>query len=436
MKGENAMKRIRLLCLFLSIVLLYSTLFGCQKRGTADDAEQTPQGPAWSARFTDGSVIDLMAGVTAQEPTTTANSLTAGNVAMTDFSVRLLQACLQNGQNTLIAPLSVWQAVGMIANGANGATKTQIEQTMGMTVEEINLYTYLYNDTYANGKCLTSANAMWLADSEEFVVNPAFLQANADYYGADAFRVAQGDFTRLINEWVNEKTAGKIPTMQESQPDGPTWLYLVNALYFEAEWAGDRPWENVESGTFTREDGTTETVQMMQAEQANVFQYKGTTGFVKSYKSCPYDFVALLPERGTTIADYVAGLTGAELRAMLSAVSYSGTVYLPQFDTSYKTDLADALSAMGMSNAFTSAADFSGIGRFGPRDTHEISRVTHKTTLSVNEYGTVASAATAIEMADGISFETHFDRPFVYLIVNRMTKTPVFIGTLMNVSDH
>ena len=429
------MKHIRLLCLFLAIILLCLTPVGCQKRGTAYNTEQTPQGSAWSARFTDGSVIDLMAGVTAQEPTTTANSLTAGNVAMTDFSVRLLQACLQNGQNTLIAPLSVWQAVGMIANGANGATKTQIEQTMGMTIEEINLYTYLYNDTYANGKCLTSANAMWLADSEEFVVDPAFLQANADYYGADAFRVAQGDFTRLINEWVNEKTAGKIPTMQESQPDGPTWLYLVNALYFEAEWAGDRPWENVESGTFTREDGTTETVQMMQAEQANVFQYKGTTGFVKSYKGCPYDFVALLPERGTTVADYVAGLTGAELRAMLSAVPYSGTVYLPEFDTSYKTDLADALSAMGMSNAFTSAADFSGIGRFGSRDTHEISRVTHKTTLSVNEYGTVASAATAIEMMDGVCLETHFDRPFVYLIVNRMTKTPVFIGTLMNVSD-
>ena len=94
------------------------------------------------------------------------------------------------------------------------------------------------------------------------------------------------------------------------------------------------------------------------------------------------------------------------------------------------------LASMGMTDAFTDKADFSALG-YSENGTITISRVLHRTHITVDANGTKAGAATAVELKDGAAMpenprEVLLNRPFVYLIVQRATGLPVFIGTVMD----
>jgi serpin B len=153
---------------------------------------------------------------------------------------------------------------------------------------------------------------------------------------------------------------------------------------------------------------------------------------MKKYNGGQYAFVALLPKDGISVSEYIAALDGADLYAMLSNPQHT-TVYttLPKFETEYDVEMSGILKGMGMPNAFNSNADFSGISPSGIY----ISRVLHKTFISVSERGTKAGAATAVEMnCTGYPQdpkEVYLDRPFVYMLVDLENNIPFFIGTLM-----
>ena len=148
--------------------------------------------------------------------------------------------------------------------------------------------------------------------------------------------------------------------------------------------------------------------------------------------------MALLPREGVTVADYVASLSGGALQEMLRNPQ-STTVYaaLPKFGTEYAADLAEALKAMGMESAFDiELADFSGMGQCRQGNLH-ISRVLHKTRITVAEQGTTAGAATAVEILCGSAFtpdpkEVILNRPFVYMIADLNSNLPIFMGVQMD----
>jgi serpin B len=105
-------------------------------------------------------------------------------------------------------------------------------------------------------------------------------------------------------------------------------------------------------------------------------------------------------------------------------------VYLPRFKTTVVFRLGRPLKAMGMKQAFTDAADFSGIT--GGKDL-KISAVIHKAFVHVNEEGTEAAAATAIVMVPTSVSRTpvfRADRPFLFLIRHNSTGTILFMGRI------
>ena len=161
------------------------------------------------------------------------------------------------------------------------------------------------------------------------------------------------------------------------------------------------------------------------------------TGFLKYYEDHRYAFVALLPNEGISVADYVASLTGEKLTALLSAPqNIMVQAGIPKFESEYSVLLNDVLKEMGMVDAFDPVtADFSCMGSSEDGGIH-ISRVLHKTFISVAEEGTRAGAATLVEAADGASMIGDFktvimDRPFVYLLIDTRTHLPFFMGTVM-----
>lgn len=156
-----------------------------------------------------------------------------------------------------------------------------------------------------------------------------------------------------------------------------------------------------------------------------------------------YAFVAMLPNEGITVSQYVDSLTGEHLRELLNNPQ-DLTVFasIPKFETEYDIEMSKVLQEMGMTDAFDwQVADFSRLGTYNVDGMNIcINRVLHKTFISVSEQGTRAGAATAVEMvaegaAEIIEYkEVVLDRPFVYMLIDCETNLPFFIGTMMNVN--
>ena len=390
------------------------------------------------------SANDLMKDVPAKAVDVLPD-MDAGAAAAADFGVRLFKTSIEEGENTLISPLSVLYALAMTANGADGETLAQMEQVLGMGVDNLNSYMLAYLDLLPESKDykMSLANSIWFKDDPNFAVEQSFLQTNADYYGAGAYKAAFDEGTRNdINNWVKEHTDGMIPEIIDEIPDEAI-MYLVNALAFDAKWADEYEEHQIREGRFTMEDGTRQDVDMMHSEEYTYLEDDLATGFIKYYKDRKYAFVAMLPNEGVSVSQYVDSLTGEHLRELLNNPQ-DLTVFasIPKFETEYDIEMSEVLQEMGMTDAFDwRVADFSRLGTYNVDGMNIcINRVLHKTFISVSEQGTRAGAATAVEMvAEGameiVEFkEVVLDRPFVYMLIDCETNLPFFIGTMMNVN--
>ena len=390
------------------------------------------------------SANDLMKEVSAKAVDVLPD-MDEGSAAAADFGVRLFQTSMGEGKNTLISPLSVLYALAMTSNGADGNTLAQMEQVLGMDCDNLNSFMLAYLDLLPESEKykMSLANSIWFKDDPNFIVEQSFLQTNADYYGAGAYKAAFDEGTRNdINNWVKEHTDGMIPEIIDEIPDEAI-MYLVNALAFEAEWADVYEEHQVREGRFTTEDGTRQDVDMMHSQEYTYLEDDMATGFMKFYKDRRYAFVAMLPNEGVTVSEYVDSLSGKQLQNLLTSPQ-DITVYasMPKFETEYDIEMSEVLQEMGMTDAFDwKFADFSRLGTYNVDGMNIcINRVLHKTFISVTELGTKAGAATAVEMvAEGAAEiqeyrEVVLDRPFVYMLIDFETNLPFFIGTMMDVN--
>ena len=377
---------------------------------------------------------DLMKGITAN-PVHTPQEYEFDNANLTDFSLRIFKECY-NG-NTLLSPLSVMLSLSMAANGAGGETLSQIETAFGGSIDDINNYLYSYkNSLYSTDECKVNiANSIWFKDCENFKANTDFLQKNADYYGADLYKSPFDDMTvDKINEWVNENTAGMIPKIVDKLNKEDV-MKLINAISFEAKWEKEyRPYDTSED-TFFNENGSEVEKEFMKSVE-NVYIHDVTAkGFMKYYKGGRYAFAAILPNKETTLDKYLASLDGAKLQSLVeNAVNKEVITYIPIFKSNSTFELAPTLKNMGINLAFDpDKADFSSLGTSDDGNIC-ISNVTHKTYIEVDDQGTKAAASTETGAVISTSKDTRprvcLDRPFLYMIIDTQTKTPIFIGTL------
>ena len=348
------------------------------------------------------SANDLMKDVPAKAVDVLPD-MDAGAAAVADFGVRLFKTSMEEGENTLVSPLSVLYALAMTANGADGETLAQMEQVLGMGVDNLNSYMLAYLDLLPETKDykMSLANSIWFKDDPNFAVEQSFLQTNADYYGAGAYKAAFDEGTRNdINNWVKEHTDGMIPEIIDEIPDEAI-MYLVNALAFDAKWADEYEEHQIREGRFTLEDGTRQDVDMMHSEEHAYLEDDLATGFIKYYKDRKYAFVAMLPNEGVSVSQYVDSLTGEHLRELLNNPQ-DLTVFasIPKFETEYDIEMSEVLQEMGMTDAFDwQVADFSRLGTYNVDGMNIcINRVLHKTFISVSEQGTRAGAATYQKM--------------------------------------
>lgn len=434
-----------------SLLLVCFLLVGCTSGAgstttTTDSVTTTAQQTTTTAPVTTGTTAtqpsgqlvaqetrDLLAAITPQAVKDTAVDDKFATAYLT-FALNFLKnASAEDGdENMLISPLSAQLVLAMLANGANGQTRSEIEKALGgLSVDELNRYLHNYmaglpmDDAYK----LALANAVWFNTRSGVNVKNAFLQTTADYYEAALYKdTFDKNTAKEINAWVDDKTDGLLKQAVDDVDAGDV-MVLVNALLFEAEWNSTYGQSQVKEGTFNAANGKQQAVSYMtQTETMQYIEQADAVGFAKPYKDGYYSFVALLPKDDLSMEQYIAMLTPAKVREALESGTTSVKADLPKFAYDYETDLEDVLEGVGVRKLFESGkADLSGIGNGGLF----VDEAVHKTRIELSEEGTKAGAVTVARVTKGIARATvTLDRPFVYMIVDNTTSLPIFIGTV------
>ena len=415
------MKNATISCInsILAIVLLVSVILSCTSCAIQIRAAELSEGYDRKTTAT-GEVTDEF------------------KTAMADFSMSLFKGLVtKDSENDLISPLSAVICLAMIANGADGNTKTQMETTFGMNIDTLNQCLYAYTvSLYRADDCkLNLADSIWFRDEENRLhVNEEFLQTNADWYDSQVYAAPFDDSTlKDINAWCRDYTDGMIEKMID-KIDSDIVMYLVNALTFDAKWSVKYEKSQVSDGQFTNYDGTKKTVQMLSSEENTYLTADGVKGFAKNYTGDKYSIVALLPDEDIDVYDYINSLDGSAWMSLWNTRTTSVVnVKMPEFTYSSSMKLNDTLKAMGMTDMFSENADFTKLG-YSERGNIYCSEVCQKVFIQVDRNGTKAAAITWGGMSDESAPETMnyiiLDRPFVYAIVDNATGLPVFIGAV------
>ncbi len=386
---------------------------------------------------------NLMAGVHAAEwPASPAEPDSKFTGAVSDFSWRLFQESTKNSGNVLISPASVYFALAMTLNGADQDTRTAMLKALsanGLTVDELNKscrdWATLLMNTNKTTK-LSIANSIWYRDG--FAADKDFLQRNADFYAAAAKTLDfdQEDSVKTINAWVKDATKGTIDKILDKiNPE--VMMYLINAVYFKADWQTQFDAAKTAAGKFAAPAGEVDVKYLSRTDSMDYLQADDGEGILLPYKDGRYAFMAILPNEGTAPRDLVLELTAEKAAAMLQGrKTQSVDLRLPKFETRYEDSLLDELKTLGMEVAFDpDQADFSLMNAAHAKNLY-ISEVKHKTFCRVDELGTEAAAVTSVEVKltsmPASDHQLNFNRPFIYGIVDTTTGAPLFLGIMEN----
>lgn len=363
------------------------------------------------------------------------------NQAILNFAWNMFRESSGNEGNLMISPPSVYFALAMAANGADGETKTEMMKALNaenIPEDDLNkgLNYWMNSITKDRIAKFSIANSIWYR--EGFKANKDFLQANADYYSADIHSL---DFTQnsapdTINDWVKEATNDKIDKIVEKINDDLV-MYIINAIYFNGDWKYEFSANKTHKAAFKAPYGEIKTDFMSRRGEMDYLKFNGTTGIILPYLDEQFAFIGLLPKEGDTPRDLINNLTALDLlNLMKNKEEKNIELSIPKFESSYEDSLIGELSNMGMKLPFEPySADFSKMNESRAKDLF-ISEVKHKTYIRVDEKGTEAAAVTSIGVdVTGMPIELPrltFDRPFVYGIVDVTTGIPLFIGIMEN----
>jgi serpin B len=389
------------------------------------------------------SAQDLMKGITGKKVETV--ELKDDFIRATaNFSVELFKQAYNKEKNSLVSPTSVYLALGMTANGAEGNTLKEFETLLGkndINIKELNSY---YNSlsqklTKVDSGKLNISNSIWYKDDNSLEVKKDFLQNNADYYNAAAYKADFADKKTVsdINNWVKFNTDNNIDKIID-EIKANTIMYLINTIYFEDKWQTTYEETQVHEDDFKLVNGEKQSVDFMHSKESWYLKDDMAEGFIKPYQNGKYSFIALLPKENVSMDSYITSLSGERFIKLLKNKSnISINAALPKFKSEYEVKLIPALEKMGLKQCFDAEkASFTKMATSNKGNIF-ISDILHKTFITVDTEGTKAAAVTKVEMetlgmATPPSISIILNRPFIYGIVDNETNLPVFMGTMMN----
>ena len=331
--------------------------------------------------------------------------------------------------NVVVSPYSAAVAFSMLAEGAQGQTRVELDNALGGVL-------YKASDLGSNDTVVVkSANSLWLDDNfspRNRYVN--LLEKEFDAF-VDVENFASPVAVKAINNWCSEHTNGKIPEIIKELSPG-NLMVLINALYFNA------PWENEFNPYMTMKQpfyGLSKESQVDMMGVKGSYKYAEYQGFQMirlPYKGQTYSMYVILPPADMDINKIISNMDASVYRAALDKLSMQEVrFFMPRFKLETSMVLNKTLQQMGVKSAFSQAADFGGIAEMGQLS---VGLVQQKCFIEVTEKGTEAAAVTSI-MIRGTSVRPpkvlpimRVDRPFVFVIADENNQNILFAGKIVN----
>lgn len=362
-----------------------------------------------------------------------------------DFSIDFLKRQVEEDENAILSPQSLYFALGMTVNGAKGITQKELKDVLykDVSTEEFNNnISYLINQTDTD--VCKIANSIWVRESDDFGLNEDFQNYSEKYFKSEIY---QQPFDSIlvsdVNNWVDEHTDGMIDEVLDDVPSEQTIMYLINAICFEGKWEQEYDEYSInENGIFTNSKGEQQEVAMLYSQEDVYLSDDNAQGFLKYYDGGKYAFMGILPNSDISVEEYLSNLDGESFAYLYNnqvTENMELNVSIPEFTIKSDYLLNDTLQDMGINSAFNYSADFSGM--LTKNIEMYISKVIQKAYIQVDRNGTKAAAVTVVEnecncVPEGIQYyNVYLNRPFIYAIVDTDTELPVFMGVVNSIDS-
>jgi serine protease inhibitor len=345
----------------------------------------------------------------------------------------------QPAQNIFISPYSVSTVLQILGNGAAGKTRAEIQgvlKTDGFAPGELNAASRELNQSLASPSDVTLdlANSIWFNKGIE--LKPGFVSTNREFFQVDLesvnFKTPEAADT--INKWAEKNTRGKIADIVSFPFPATTEIILANAIYFKGQWASPFDTNLTAPRNFYLPGGVVKVPRTM--SQTRKFSYAEAYGYQAvelPYAGNRLEMILFLPATNSSPQKLLTAFDGKSWNDKILShfLERDGKLEFPKFKLNYDVVLNDPLQALGMQQAFVGgSADFSPMAD-GPLF---VSEVKQKSYVDVNEEGTEAAAVTTVLMTRSIEnvgarpFEMIVDRPFLFVIADKLTQTILFMG--------
>jgi serpin B len=371
---------------------------------------------------------------------TEARSLTGGSLA---FAVDLYRELAREQGNLAFSPFSLTTALAMTYPGARGETAAEMAKTLHFdgSAPGVARGFGAVDQTLANanrpGVRLGVANSLWGQQGVAF--RRPYLDLLARNFGAGIELV---DYERdreaaraAINAWVAHHTRDKIrELLAPGVLDALTRLVLVNAVYLKADWKKAFERSRTHDGPFFTDQGKRVTASMMTKTDYLAYYRGGHYQAVElPYRGDRLAMVIVIPDRGM-LDEFGRGLSERSLDRVVGALAPARVrLTMPKFTFRSSFQLGGTLRSLGLGRAFSDRADFSGMAE---RVSLKLKEVVHQAYVKVDEKGTEAAGATGV-VVDAVSAKPpaltlKIDRPFLFLIRDRLTGAPLFLGRVVD----
>jgi len=371
----------------------------------------------------------------------------------TSFALSFYDMIREENDNIIFSPISLSLALSMTLAGAESATEQGMIDALQLSLPESEIYPTFNallleieksqvntaGESQGNQFQLNIANSLWGQAGYDF--EASFLDTLAKNYGAGMhivnYKEKPEESREIINQWVEQETEEKIKDLIPSGAINTlTRLILANAIYFKGSWLMPFSETGTEKVPFFTLNGAEAEVDMMQLFGEYLRYYRGENYQVVDLPYFSNDFTMriIVPDQ-ESFKDFEDELEEDILADIQENIrSQKVNLRMPKFDYETTVNANESLMALGMSDAFNpNTADFSDINEANELF---ITDVIHKATITVDEEGTEAAAATAVimglkSMAPEDPVELTIDRPFLYLIQHIPTGTILFFGRVV-----
>jgi len=361
----------------------------------------------------------------------TLEEIAGGSLA---FMFDLYKVIGKSQGNLFFSPYSISTAISMVYCGARGKTGEEIGSALHFSLppSALSSAVAVLNKKLIQTNGLSMANSLWIQKGYPLI--PSFFDLMDEEYGAPPhtidFSASPTSAQEEINAWVKEETVGKIGKL--IPPDGvdsTTSLVLANAICFQGIWKYQ--FEPLpETGDFHLLDDSIVKISMMSvAAPLEYMQGDSFQALVLPYKE-GLSMLILVPDQGIFEA-FQDSLVAENFSSILTSLEkHTVTVTMPHFEYTSGFRLREALESLGMKEAFSPTADFSGMSS----DPLQIDEVFHKAFIHVDEQGTDAAAATGTSMLRSLTrnITVNINRPFIFFIRDEASGAMLFMGRVVS----